>query len=192
MPRLNKGVFVKERNGIKWWRYDFSENGERHRGWIHPVHGMSKRSANSELKRVIADAIANKTPAGIRRQKPNTKKIIADYIKYLERFHPSTYASVKYDEGHFRYFYGKRIDEKTIESYRVSRGSEKTKRGTLTSGSTINRELQYLRNVFDNRIQRPQKCPGGTWAFEAHNDAEIRPFNDETEGEACKKYRKLS
>lgn len=155
MSRSNKGVFVKERHGIKWWRYDFSENGERHRGWIHPVHGMSKRSANSELKLIIADVIANKTPAGIRRQKPNTKKIIADYIKYLERYHPSTYASVKYYEGHFRYFYGKRIDEKTIESYRVSRGSEKSKRGTMTSDSTINRELQYLRAAFNQAGIKP-------------------------------------
>ncbi|WP_319524273.1 tyrosine-type recombinase/integrase [uncultured Desulfosarcina sp.] len=155
MPKSNKGVFVSERNGIKWWRYDFSENCERHRGWIHPVHGMTKRTANAELKRIIADVIVNKTPTGIRRQKPNTKRIIADYLKYLEQYHPSTYASVKYYKRYFRYFYGKQIDEKAIEEYRASRRSTTTSRGTPTSHSTINRELQYLRAAFNHAGIKP-------------------------------------
>jgi integrase len=155
MPKANKGVFIQERNGIKWWRYDFSESGQRYRGWIHPVHGMSKRTANTELKKVIADVISNKTLPGIRRQNPNVKRIVEDYLKYLEEHYPSTHVNIKYSEPRFRFFYGKQINDKVIEEYRQKRQSEKTKRGTPTSDSTVNRELQYLRAAFNQAKVSP-------------------------------------
>jgi integrase len=155
MPRPNKGVFIQELNGIQWWRYDFSENGERHRGWIHPVHGMTKHEANAELKRIKADVISNKTPAGIRRNKPNTQQIMENYLEYLRKYHPTTYASIKYAQKQFSFFYGKRIDYNTIEEYRTKRKSEITQRGTLVSGTTVNRELQYFRAAFNHARIKP-------------------------------------
>jgi integrase len=180
MPKRNKGAHVKERNGIKWWRYDFNEGSVRYRGWIHPVDGMSRRLANAKLKKIIAYIIIKKMPAEGKQHGFNTKTIVESYLAYLETHHPNTYRTVKYYAMHFQYFYGKQLSEDTIEAYRNKRRAEKTKRGTLTSPATINREMQYLRAAFNHAKVKPNPFS----AFKAYREFERTRFLSKAEMKA--------
>jgi integrase len=144
------GIHIREKGGIKTWYYNMRVDRHRHRGWLLPVSHMTKRRAQAEYDRIKAEFITGYSPLNPKKPvdgKTLIKQTFKNYLEYLETHHASTYASVKYSQDNFKFFYNlEAVTAIDITAYQRKRMKDGKK------GATINRELQYCKAAFNRAV----------------------------------------
>jgi integrase len=132
----------------KSWYYDFQSRGERYAGCIGQV---SKTVAKEVLARKKAEAAEGRYSAPARKQSPLLKDFVEEYLEYYRanrrprsaKRHETSWHAVQPVLG------TKRLDELSpldLERYRRQR------KQANRSEITINRELAFLRNLYNVAI----------------------------------------
>jgi integrase len=145
MPKKNKSPFAMyDKDGLKWWAYDFRHEGKRYRGQLEPYDSLTRRQAVARFKEEKAKLLYAPEKLAEGTVNYSTRKIFKDYKAYLKTHRPSTYKSYQYNCKAFEPFFKKKnkIIKQDIIDY------QRLRRSQLKSGATINRELAYCRAAF--------------------------------------------
>jgi integrase len=141
-------VTARKLKGIKFWRYDFTLNGKRYRGWLEPVSTMSKRQALAEFQKIRANIVIEGTTQRKRKEgKALSKQVFDEYKSYLKRHCSPSWSGCKYMFKHFEFFHRRRITALDISIYQDLRRSQGV------SNATINRELAYCSAAFTRAVK---------------------------------------
>jgi len=152
MTKPNRGPFIKDRNGVKWWRYNLRKAGKRYEKWIGAVSEMSRRQAVAEYEKAYAAIVTTGESPVKKHRSKRPATIFKEYREYLERHHPSTYESVKYIAFHWEDFFKPKaqITEQDVIAYQRAKSQEENeKTGKPMSGPSINRHLSYCRAAYN-------------------------------------------
>ena len=150
-----------DKDGLKWWAYDFTHMGKRYRDTLAPYETLTRRQAVAKFKEEKATLLYAPEKLAEDALSYSTSKILKDYRTYLKTSRPSTYRSYKYNRKPTESFFNKKteITKQDIIDY------QRLRRSQDASGATINRELAYCRAAF-NRAGLPHNPFSGFDKFE--------------------------
>lgn len=170
---------AKNKVGIKTWYYDFTLSGKRYRGWLQPISNMTKRQANTKLRKIKLEILGDALPRVKTKKKgANLIKLIFDeYEEYLKTHKPKSYCGrMEYMFKNFEFFTKKnRISPADISKYQKLRASQGV------CGATINRELNFCDAAFNRAVARKLTSRNPFAGFDKFEEQERTRFLSEEE-----------
>lgn len=142
-------LYIRKDIKEKSWAYDFVVNGIRHKATLGNI---SKTQAKELYEKAKADARAGRYESPKQKESPRLREFVTEYFEYYEanrrpmsvRRHRTSWGSVGAALGHKKL---SNITPLDLEKYRRKRQEEGR------SEVTINRELAFLRNLFNMAIK---------------------------------------
>ncbi len=145
---LARSLKKKKKGGVWQWRYDFSHEKRRYRGWLGPTSNISKGVAEVMLSKIYADALSRKYTTQLEEGKSISIKEVFDIQMHHIKHHTKSWDSMKHRLRKGKRYFSKfdKIEFKNIREYQTKRLNDGVK------GSTINRELDYFKTAFKRSI----------------------------------------